>query len=213
MTGAGSGLGRHHEVAGQRQRHPRPGRRAVDRGHDRFGQLPDRGDDRVVPPGQDRVCVQLSGLRVGRALLEIGAGAERPSGAGEQHRADLLVMPDLTQHGEQVIGEPVAPGVHPLRPVQHDLRRRAVTVQVHRLVPAGWLFFAHSLYLYRTRAWPQRPLPVISAPARQSRRVSRRSTESATSSTGRPSANARARSRRSASSIPHPHCTATMPAA
>ena len=40
---------------------------------------------------------------------------------------------------EQVPRQGAGPGVHPLRPVQHDLGRRPGPVDVHRLVAARWL--------------------------------------------------------------------------
>ena len=72
------GLGGHDEVGGERGRAADAGRHAVDRGHDRLGAARDGPDDPVG--GVERADVEaLVGVLAG----DVGAGAERRSGAGQ----------------------------------------------------------------------------------------------------------------------------------
>ena len=71
-----------------------------------------------------------------RYFLQVGAAGEGPPGAGDEDRPDLGVLGNLRDRVAQVGGELPAPRVHPLGPVQLDLRPRTATVQVDRLILA-----------------------------------------------------------------------------
>jgi hypothetical protein len=88
----------------------------------------------VVALVEDAAEVDMS---LGRARLaagdvaQVGAGGERPAGAGDDHRADLVVLGHRTHGLEQLVAERAVPRVQRLGAVELDGGRGAFAVEVH----------------------------------------------------------------------------------
>jgi hypothetical protein len=82
----------------------------------------------VVPLGQDPVHVDRAVAGLLGGLLQVGTAGKGTPGAGDQDRPDPGILGDLLDRREQVEGELIAPGVHPLGAVQLDFCPRTATV-------------------------------------------------------------------------------------
>ncbi len=114
------GFRRQRQVAGQRQRGPRPGRHAIDRANHGHRQGLDLAHQRR-PEAARRVAQIGRSVHLARiAVAQILPGAEAPTGAGQQHGARLGASPG--QRGAQGHMLVFVEGIEPLGPVERDFQ-------------------------------------------------------------------------------------------
>ena len=136
-------LGRHEEVAVQRQFEPAGHRGAVDRPDQRLAQR--RKRPAAAPALRFQRSVDEPAAAFRRQLGEVEPGAERRVGAGEDDHVDVVVGvgggEQLREQAQHVAGQ----GVAGLRPVERDRGDALGDVEQHRLastrsstVPGGY---------------------------------------------------------------------------
>jgi hypothetical protein len=123
------GLGRHPQVAPQRELQPARDRVTLDRGDDRLRQLHARRSERTVAVGRE--VVDTFSVRVGHRL-EVGAGAEDAVGTREHRGGEPVVGVEARERvGQRGRGRPID-RVADVGPVDGPDRDRADDFVVHR---------------------------------------------------------------------------------
>ena len=107
------------QVAGERERAADPGGGAVDRGEHRLAHLAHGEDRRVVELAEPHAEIGRT-VGVGAMLAQVGAGGERPPGAGDHHRANGVVGGAGGERVAQVLAELLVPRVQRLGAVERE---------------------------------------------------------------------------------------------